>query len=80
MSLSKPVLKVSPDYNVYPIPSGFVLTYLRGYCHGRSIYMPGENSSAWNTTWRKWCGIASTQAVHNIPVEDLELLWQDFGK
>ena len=68
---------MDPSFNVFPISSGFVLSYVQGYYEQRSILKPNELSHAWGCEWRDICMMASSG--EQLKGQDLELIWSNFS-
>lgn len=69
---------ISPLWTPYPVPTTFVLSYLQGYHHGRSVIPPDEKSHKWGLTWAEWCYIVTHRPVCAVSGPDAELVYQNW--
>lgn len=70
---------MSEEFNIFPIPTGFILSYLQGFLANKTFIGQGEKSAAWNMTYGQMCGMICSQAVCVISPQDREMLWNSFA-
>jgi hypothetical protein len=58
----------------FPVPSGFVLSYVQGYADRQKILNPQEHSSAWCCQWADICRMSNV-----LKAPDVDLVWSNFS-
>ena len=69
---------VAHGFTPYPVPSGFILSYLMGYMLERRVMSPMSRSAHWGITWKSFSGMVTTQMAGVVPMHDVELVWNSW--